>query len=84
MAESVLVPVGVLLAPAAPRSRVSSAWRRSQGRRCSTASGIQRNTAADRVSAADLSLIGPQLSCQSLVGAPSAYDGDGAVDREID
>jgi hypothetical protein len=30
----------------------------------------QRNTAADRVSAADLSLIGPQLSSQSLVGAP--------------
>ena len=30
----------------------------------------QRKTAADRLSVAELSLIGPQLSSQSLVGAP--------------
>jgi hypothetical protein len=36
------------------------------------------------VSAAELSLIGAQLSSQSLVGAPPTYDGMTAVDWEID
>ena len=64
-------PFGFVLASARPR--VSSSIRRLQEVSKPAAAlplWHQRNTAADRLSVSDLSLIEPQLSSRALLGAP--------------
>jgi hypothetical protein len=72
MAASALVPVGFVLASPGPRVSSSIRLRLQEVSRPPRLYLLwhQRKTAADRLSVADLSLIGPQLSSQSLVGAP--------------